>query len=110
MIGFTKTVCFLSDVHAFEFMVVQQMIATVLEFVDSIEFKVAEWTHPGFIRTDSDQFFQGEQCIRHSKILSNWNASETANLSQAYTPDCMEPRQTFFDASHAIHFDVTSAV
>jgi len=49
MIGFTKTVCFLPDVHAFEFMVVQQMIATVLEFVDSIEFNVAEWAHPGLV-------------------------------------------------------------
>jgi hypothetical protein len=47
VIGFTKAVCFLADVHAFKFMVVQQMIAAVFELVDSIEFNVAEWAHPG---------------------------------------------------------------
>jgi len=71
VIGFTKTVCFLADVHTFEFVVVQQMVAAVFELVDSIEFNVAEWAHPGLVGTDSYQFFQGEQCIRHSKILSN---------------------------------------
>jgi hypothetical protein len=49
VIGFTKTVGFLTDVNAFEFVVVQQMIAAVFELVDSIEFKVAEWTHPGLV-------------------------------------------------------------
>ena len=44
--GFTA-LCFLADVHAFKFMVVQQMIAAVFELVDSIEFNVAEWADPG---------------------------------------------------------------
>jgi hypothetical protein len=68
VIGFTKTVCFLADVHAFEFVVVQQMIAAVFELVDSIEFNVAEWTHPRFIRTDSDQLLEVEDGACHGKL------------------------------------------
>jgi hypothetical protein len=48
--------------------VVQQMIATVLKLVDSIEFNVAEWANPRLIRTDSDQLREGEQGASHSKI------------------------------------------
>jgi hypothetical protein len=66
VVGFTKTVGFLADMHTFEFVVVQQMIAAVLEPVDSIEFNVAEWTHPRFIRTDSDQLLEVEQCACHA--------------------------------------------
>ena len=61
--------------HAFEFVVVQQMIAAVFELVDSVEFNVAVWTHPGFIRTDSDQFFDGVQGAFHAKILSHRHAT-----------------------------------
>jgi len=53
MIGSAKAVCFLPDVRAFEFVIVQQMIAAVFELVDSIKFNIAKRTHPGFIRTDS---------------------------------------------------------
>jgi len=53
--------------HTFEFVVVQQMIAAVFELVDSIEFNVAEWTHPGFIRTDSYQLLEVEQGACHAK-------------------------------------------
>jgi hypothetical protein len=55
--------------HTFEFVVVQQMIAAVFEPVNSIEFYIAEWTHPGFIRTDSYQLLEVEQPC-HAKILS----------------------------------------
>ena len=71
VIGFTKTVCFLANMHTFEFMVVQQMIAAVFELVDSIEFNVAEWAHPGLVGTDSDQLREGEQGACHGKILSH---------------------------------------
>jgi hypothetical protein len=54
----------LADVDAFEFVVVQQMIAAVFEPVDSIEFNVAEWTHPRFIRTDPDQLLEVEKGVR----------------------------------------------
>lgn len=70
MIGFAKAVCFLAYMHTFELMVVQQMIATVFEPVNSIEFDIAEWTHPGFIRTDSYQLLEVEQGACHAKILS----------------------------------------
>jgi len=49
VIRLTKAICFLPDVHTFEVVVLQQMIAAVFEFVDSIEFKVAEWAHPGLV-------------------------------------------------------------
>jgi hypothetical protein len=49
VIRFTEAVCFLSNVHTFEAVVLQQMIAAVFKFVDSIEFKVAEWANPGFV-------------------------------------------------------------
>jgi len=45
----------------------QQMIATVFEVVDSVEFNVAEWTYPTFIRTDSDQLLEVEQCVCHAE-------------------------------------------
>jgi hypothetical protein len=77
VIGFTKTVSFLADVHAFEFMVVQQMIAAVLEPVNSIEFNIAEWTHPGFIRTDSYQLFEVEQGACHAKPSLRLNENPT---------------------------------
>jgi hypothetical protein len=70
MIGFAKTVCFLPDVHTFELVVVQQMIAAVFELVDSFEFNVAEWTHPGFIRTDSYQLLEVEQCACHGEPVT----------------------------------------
>jgi hypothetical protein len=60
VIRFTKAVCFLPDVQTLQFVVVQQMIAGVLELVDSIEFNVAEWTHPGLGGTDSDQLLLGD--------------------------------------------------
>jgi hypothetical protein len=68
VIGFTDAVCFLPDVHTFQVVVVQQMIATVLELVDSIEFNVAEWAHPGLVRTDSDQLREGQH--------SEWRAAD----------------------------------
>jgi hypothetical protein len=68
VIGFTKTVGFLANVHTFEFVVVQQMIAAVFELVDSIEFKIAEWTHAGFIRTDSDQLLEVEQSACYTEL------------------------------------------
>jgi hypothetical protein len=71
VIGFTKAVRFLANMHTFEFVVVEQMIAAVFERVDSIEFNLAEWTHPGFIRTNSDQLLEVEQCFGHAKILSH---------------------------------------
>ena len=49
MIRFTDAVGFLADMHTFEVVVVQQMIATVFKPVDSIQFKIAEWARPGFI-------------------------------------------------------------
>ena len=76
VIRFTKTVGFLANMHTFEFVVVHQMIAAVLELVDSIEFNVAEWAHPGFIRTDSHQLLEVELCVCHAKILSHhWHGS-----------------------------------
>jgi hypothetical protein len=54
--------------HTFECVVVQQMIAAVFELVDSIEFNVAEWTHPRFIRTDSDQLLEVEDGACHGKL------------------------------------------
>jgi hypothetical protein len=53
--------------HTFEFVVVQQMIAAVFEPVYSIEFNIAEWTYPTFIRTDSDQLLEVEQCVCHAE-------------------------------------------
>ena len=47
--GFPEAVCFLPYMHTFEVVVLQQMIAAVFKFVDSIEFKVAEGAHPGFV-------------------------------------------------------------
>ena len=67
MIGFAKAVCFLPDVHAFEFVVVQQMIAAVFELVDSIEFDIAKRTYPTFIRTDSHQLLEVDQGACHAK-------------------------------------------
>jgi len=67
MIGFAKTVCFLPDVHAFEFVVLQQMIAAVFELVNCIKFNVAKRTHPTFIRTDSHQLLEVEQGVWHGK-------------------------------------------
>jgi len=74
MIRFPETIGFLPDVHTLEFVVVQQMIAAVFKFVDSVEFKVAEWAHSGLVRTDSYQFSEGEQSVSHGKILSNCSA------------------------------------
>jgi len=67
VIRFTDAVCFLPDVQTLEVVVVQQMIAGVFEFVDSIKFNVAEWAHPGLVGTDSYQFFQGGGKPPHSK-------------------------------------------
>jgi hypothetical protein len=67
VVGFTKSVCFLANMHTFEFVVVQQMIAAVFEPVYSIEFNIAEWTYPTFIRTDSDQLLEVEQCVCHAE-------------------------------------------
>ena len=67
VIRFTDAVCFLPNVHALEGVIVQQVIAAVFEFVDSIEFNVAERTHPGFIRTDSDQLLEVLQCACHAE-------------------------------------------
>jgi hypothetical protein len=47
--GFTEAVCFLAHMHTLEVVLLQQMIAAVFKFVDSIQFKVAEWAHPGFV-------------------------------------------------------------
>jgi len=58
----------LADVHTFEFVVVKQMIAAVFELVDSIEFNIAEETHPTFIRTDSDQLLEVEQCACYPEL------------------------------------------
>ena len=49
VVRFTEAVCFLAHMHTLEVVVLQQMITTVFKFVDSIEFKVAEWAHPGFV-------------------------------------------------------------
>jgi hypothetical protein len=49
VVRFTEAVCLLPDVHTLEVVVLQQMIATVFKFVDSIEFKVAERANPGLI-------------------------------------------------------------
>jgi len=49
VIRFTDAVGFLADMHTFEVVVVQQMIATVFKPVNSIQFKIAEWARPGFI-------------------------------------------------------------
>jgi hypothetical protein len=49
VVRFTGAVCFLPDVHTLVVVVVQQMIATVFKVMDSIQFKVAEWAHPGLI-------------------------------------------------------------
>jgi hypothetical protein len=49
VIGFTDAVGFLADMHTFEVVVVQQMIATVFKPMDSIQVKIAEWARPGLI-------------------------------------------------------------
>ena len=49
MIRFPEAIRFLAYMHALEVVLLQQMIATVFKFVDSIEFKIAEWEHPGFV-------------------------------------------------------------
>jgi hypothetical protein len=49
VIGFPDAVSFLAYMHTLEVMVLQQMIATVFKFVDSIEFKVAKRAHPGLV-------------------------------------------------------------
>jgi hypothetical protein len=49
VIWFADAVCLLPDMHTFEVVVVQQMVATVFKPVDSIQFKVAERARPGFI-------------------------------------------------------------
>jgi hypothetical protein len=46
VIGFPEAMRFLAYMHALEVVLLQQMIATVFKFVDSIEFKIAEWAHP----------------------------------------------------------------
>ena len=86
MIRFAKTVCFLPDVHTFELVVVQQMISAVLELVDSIEFNVAEWAHPGFIRTDSYQLLEVEQCACHAEpqSLLQWEPAPFSCCSRRY--------------------------
>jgi hypothetical protein len=49
MKGFTEAIGFLAHMHTLVVVVLQQMIATVFKFVDSIEFKVAERAHPGLV-------------------------------------------------------------
>jgi hypothetical protein len=49
LVRFTQAACFLPHVRTLEVVVVQQMIATVFKFVDSIEFQAAEWAHPGLV-------------------------------------------------------------
>lgn len=49
VVRFPDAVGFLAHMHTLEVVVLQQMIAAVFKFVDSIEFKVAEWAHPGFV-------------------------------------------------------------
>ena len=49
VIGFTEALGFLTHMHALEVVLLQQMIATVFKFVDSIEFKIAEWAHPRLV-------------------------------------------------------------
>jgi len=49
VVRFTEAICFLTYMHTLEVVVLQQMIAAVFEFVNSIEFKVAEWTHPRLV-------------------------------------------------------------
>ena len=49
VIGFPEAICFLAHMHALEVVLLQQMIAAVFKSVDSIEFKIAEWAHSGFV-------------------------------------------------------------
>jgi hypothetical protein len=86
VIRFTDAVCFLPDVQTLEVVVVQQMIATLFELVDSIEFNVTEWTHPGFIRTDSDQLLEVEQCACHAEpqSLLQWEPVPFSCCSRRY--------------------------
>lgn len=49
VVRFTGAICFLPDMHALEVVFLQQMIAAVFNFMDSVQLKVAEWTHPGLV-------------------------------------------------------------
>ena len=49
MVRFTEAICFLAHMHTLEVVVLQQMVAAVFKFVDSIEFKIAERANPGFV-------------------------------------------------------------
>jgi hypothetical protein len=49
VVRFTDAVRFLADVHTFEVVLLQQVIATVFKPVDSIQFKIAERAHPGLV-------------------------------------------------------------
>jgi hypothetical protein len=46
---FPEAVCFLAHMHTLEVVLLQQMIAAIFKFVDSIQFKIAERAHPGFV-------------------------------------------------------------
>jgi hypothetical protein len=49
MVRFPEAIRFLAYMHTPEVVLLQQMIATVFKFVDSIEVKIAEWANPGFV-------------------------------------------------------------
>lgn len=49
VVRFTGAICFLPDVHTLEVVFLQQMIAAVFKFMESIQFKVAERAHSGLV-------------------------------------------------------------